>query len=237
MTDIVRTDQSIRSGSYWPFWLALVVTLAFCALGFFSGKSAYDFVQESGAIENASASIYLCGVFGFAVLRPDLAFGRGWSVSVIMLLFSARELDFDKRFTEKGILQLRLYSGDYPWDQKLIGAAFVCLILVTLFVLVRRGWRPFLSGLRNGAIWAWAVALAVLTVFVAKSLDGAGRKLAPYGVELSESTDFLFVLIEEFFELGFGLLLVFAICNWIRRDAEAGSAEGVFPTPSSRSEN
>ncbi|WP_425092694.1 hypothetical protein [Tropicimonas sp. S265A] len=237
MADTLDSDRPIPSGGHWPFWLAIVVTLAFCALGYFSGNSAYDFVQESGAIENASATIFLCGALGFAVLRPDLAFGRGWSVAVIMVLFTARELDFDKRFMEKGILQLRLYTGDYPLDQKLIGAAFVCLILVTLYHLVRHGWRPLIQGLRAAEVWAWSVIVAFVTVVVAKSLDGAGRKLAPFGIELTEPMDFAFVVMEEVLELGFGLLLVFAICSWVRHDALSAAAKRAFPTRSVRSDN
>lgn len=229
MAETLETKRTETFGFYWPFWLAVVVSLALCVYGLLAGMSAYDFVQESGAVENASVAILFSGALGFAALRPDLAFGRFWHVTVMMLLLTARELDFDKRFTEKGVLQLRLYSGDYPLEQKLIGAFFVILILVCLYRLVRLGWRPLLHGLRAGTAWAWSFVAAFAAVVVAKSLDGAGRKLAPYGIELTEETDFFFVVIEEVGELGFGLLLVFAICSWVRWDATVRADEKAFP--------
>ncbi|MEM9394911.1 MAG: hypothetical protein AAGA38_13710 [Pseudomonadota bacterium] len=235
MTDMLDRNATGSFGSYWPFWLALAITIAFCGYGMLTGTSAYDFVQESGVIENASVVIFFCGALGFVVLRPDLAFGRGWHVLVIMLLFAARELDFDKRFTEKGVLQSRLYSGDYPLEQKLIGAAVVLLILWTVYRLVRYGWRPFLRGLRDGSLWAWIIAAACVTVAISKSLDGAGRKLAPYGIELSPETDFTLVVLEEVGELGFGLLLVFAICSWVRSERVSLSGAETFPAPSAGS--
>lgn len=235
MADIFETDEAAPSGVFWPFWLAVVVTLALLAYGILAGNSAYEFIQESGAVENASVVILFCGALGFAILRPDLAFGRFWHVAVMMLLLTARELDFDKRFTDKGVLQSRLYTGDYPLEQKIIGAFFVLLILVCLYRLVRHGWRPLLSGLKRGAAWAWVFLASFGTVAVAKSLDGAGRKLAPFGIELSEQTTFFLSVLEEVGELGFGLMLVFAICSWVRSDAVEASHNSAFPAPSQRS--
>ncbi|MDJ0993175.1 MAG: hypothetical protein QNI90_06350 [Dinoroseobacter sp.] len=233
MTNVPDNSEPASAATFWPFWLAVAVTVLFCAYGILTGTSAYDFVQESGVIENASVVIFLCGALGFAVLRPDLAFGRGWHVFVIFLLFAARELDFDKRFTEKGVLQARLYSGDYPLEHKLIGAFFILLILYTLYRLVRYGWRPVMTGLWRGELWAWSVIAAGITVFVAKSLDGAGRKLAPFGIELTEETEFALSVIEEFGELGFGLLLVYALCAWMRSDAATRRDNSGYPRASS----
>lgn len=226
MTDVSPAQSKTLQRAYWPLWFALAGTLALVALGIIQGVGAIEFLKEGGPIENASVVVLLSGAIGFAALRPDLAFGRGWHITVIFLLLAARELDFDKRFMDKGVLQLRLYSGDYPLTQKLIGAFFVVLILVVLYRLVRLGWRPFFDGLRAPALWAWAFALSGTAVVIAKSLDGADRKLAPYGIVLSEETAKLFTVLEEFGELVFGLLLILALCNWIHSQAAKADRAG-----------
>lgn len=221
MTKTLDKGGSDAFRFFWPLWLSVGITLALVVHGVLTVESPVQLIKENGAVENASFLIFLCGALGFAVLRPDLAFGRSWQILAILLLFSARELDFDKRFTDKGVLQLKLYSGDYPLDQKLIGAAVVLFILVVLYRLVRHGTGPLLRGLRDGTSWAWGTALSVVTVVVAKTIDGAGRKLEPYGILLSSETSRALSVVEEIGELGFAFLLVFAICSWVRRDASS----------------
>jgi hypothetical protein len=209
------TGTAVRH--FWPLWLAIAIFVASVAAGVVQGVSLSEFFAENGPIENAGLAAFVIGAFGFAALAPDRAFGSAWYVPVIFLLMAARELDFDKRFTEKGILQLRLYTGDYPLGQKLIGAGFVLLILAVLYLLVRRGVAVAIAAVRAGkGGWVWVLAVGVGLVVVAKTIDGAGRKLAPYGIEISDALSKSLGKTEEMFEFLFGLALLLAICLWAR---------------------
>lgn len=205
----------------WPFYAALVVFVVLATLSGVQGMGLAHYTKEDGPFEIGALVALLCALLGFVVLAPGTALGRGWHVSVLLLLLVGRELDFDKRFTDKGILQARLYSGDYPLMQKLIGVAVIALTLTALYRCVRFGSRPFMAGLRQGSAWAWWLSGAVVLVVIAKSLDGLARKLAPFGIEVPENVNSLAGLVEEGFEWVFGMMLILAVCTWVRDQARA----------------
>lgn len=205
----------------WPFHVALVVFVVLAILSAAQGMGLAHYTKEDGPFEIGALAALLCAALGFVALAPRMAFGPGWHVTVLLLLLVGRELDFDKRFTDKGILQIRLYSGDYPLMQKLIGAAVIALTLTALYRCVRCGARPLMTGLRHGSPWAWWLSGAVVLVVIAKSLDGLARKLAPFGVEISDNAMFWAGLVEEGFELVFGLMLIMAVCTWVRDHGRA----------------
>lgn len=200
----------------WPFFCTLGVFVALAAQAAWQGHGLEYYKTESGPFEIVAFVAMAFALIALIVAAPQVAFGRGWHVTVALLLLMARELDFDKRFTDKGVLQVRLYSGDYSLVQKLIGAAVVLLILVTLYRCVRVGTGPFLSGLRDRIAWAWWFAEACCLVVIAKSLDGLGRKLAPLGIKISDTTDFYASVIEEGLEWVFSMLLILAVCASVR---------------------
>jgi len=217
MASILHSDTTTRPAVFWPFWLALACAGATIAWGFLTGLAFEDYHQENGPIETAGFMAFVLAAVAMVALAPERALGRSWFVTVLFALMAARELDFDKRFTEKGVLQLRLYSGDYPLGEKLIGAFFVCLILLAVFLVLRRGIPAALGALRAGqGDWVWVTLAAIAMMVISKPLDGLGRRLEPFGVVLSERADTLSVFFEESLELGFALALVLAVCLWAR---------------------
>ncbi|SDY60561.1 hypothetical protein SAMN05444004_102118 [Jannaschia faecimaris] len=173
-------------------------------------------INEGGALELATV-IALVLTFGLFILRlPSLAMGPEWHLPALTLLFVLRELDFDKRFMEVGVLKLRLYSGDAPLVLKFIGAMVIAIVLICLYRVVRHNGRAFLVALRAREGWAITIALGFVSGVVAKSVDGLGRKLAPFGVELSEAQGLFTIFVEEFLELGFATALLISLFLWIR---------------------
>ncbi|MEM1078799.1 MAG: hypothetical protein AAGI09_09760 [Pseudomonadota bacterium] len=200
----------------WPFYLALGIFIALVAVATVQGHGVEYYKTESGPFEIGAFVAMGCALIALIALAPKVAFGSGWHVAVLMALLMMRELDFDKRFTEKGVLQLRLYSGDYPLLHKVVGICVLVLILVTLYRFVRHGAAPFLRGLRGGAAWAWWLAAAIVIVVVAKSLDGLARKLEPFGIVVPENVDWLASLIEEGLEWVFPMMVILAVSSWAR---------------------
>ena len=203
--------------------LFLLVSVSVVVLAFGIGWWNAGMVKEGGALELATVAALFLLTALFVRLLPNRAFGPEWHIPVLTLLLAFRELDFDKRFMETGILKLRLYTGDAPLGAKLIGAVVIVLVLVCLYRLLRLDGRGFLRGLRRGEGWAVLIALGVVGVVVAKSVDGLGRKLAPFGIDLTEGQGAVAVFTEESLELCFALALLAALFLWVRRAVRAAA--------------
>ncbi len=167
-----------------------------------------DFAED-GALEIASATGY---VLALAVLAGRASGLRGaWPAAVLLLAGAARELDLDKRFTEPGLLQSRLYTGDAALAVKLVGLAVILAILAAAGTLILRDGRAWLRGLAAGAGPAWWVAGALGLAALSKTLDGLGRKLAGVGIDLPGALDRAASLSEEVLELGIPIALILAL--------------------------
>ncbi|MEZ5685005.1 MAG: hypothetical protein R3D78_03525 [Paracoccaceae bacterium] len=213
----------MKPGVFWPFWLGLALSVVLMLAGLAQGLSAKEYFSETGPVEVAGVLLFFLGAVAIIWFAPRGALGRGWFMPVLFLLMVARELDLDKRLTDKGILQLRLYSGDYPPGQKLFGLAMVALALSVAYLLIRRGLPVMRAAWRAGERGWVAGALAGIGLLgIAKTVDGAGRKLAPWGINLSPETVTVLGRTEELFELLGGLAFLLAICLWARRNAAPG---------------
>jgi len=202
-------------------WIAVVLVVLAVALAWLMMQSLDAIVaisRENGPIENASA-------IGFALCALAVWMPAGTStvtkalVSVLMLVLTARELDVDKRFFTRGLFKSSQYiRDDVPFGEKIVSALILLVILGCLVALVMRERQTIRTALRR---WhAGTIALATTVVFagIAKSLDGIGRKLAPFGVEVSDDLGVYLVGVEELMELAIMALLLVAILCWPRGD-------------------
>ncbi len=214
--DRYQEEADFRSAPPLSFSIAvaLAVVLAFISFDLLRSPEGKWLLREGGGIESVTAVLLGYAALLYAGARTG---PRNWHVAVGLILLAMRELDFDKRFTSEGILQLRLYSGDSPLWEKLVGAAVVCLAVVVLVRLALFQLRPWLRALSQGAAWAWLFALCGVLVVSAKSLDGLARKLAPLGVDVPDDISDLSSRIEELFELYFALVLLASLAILIRR--------------------
>lgn len=194
----------------------LSATLLFVGMDLLMHDSTAVIFKEGHAIEVMSAML----LAGAAVLwwqtgADDMA-GRQWHIPVILMLMAMREMDFDKRFTSEGVLQLRLYSGVSPLEEKVVGLAVIALILVCgwrLMTITLPRWR---AGLRAGRPASWLAGFAVLLVMAAKTLDGLGRKLAAFDVAITPELGRLTGRLEELLELVAYIMLVQALVCFLR---------------------
>lgn len=199
------------------FCLMVSMVLTCAAIDLILYGSLQSILHENHSVETLTVVFYIMAVVAWLMLSPkDEDYRRNWHIPVILALMAMRELDFDKRFTTEGILQLRLYSGPAPLIEKLIGAAVVILILICAFRLLLINVPKWLRGLKEGAATSWLVALAGVLLVSSKSLDGIGRKLEPFGIKLSQETLIITTDAEEFFELTLAMALVMAVLYYTR---------------------
>lgn len=190
--------------------LALVGLLA----GLVTAQVPKDIFGESGPIERISA-IYLIGA---AVWLAAISNVARWHQIALIAAAGMRELDWDKAFTDSGILSLRLYSGDSPLVQKLVGLLILVILVTAGLRLLLRDFRPWLQSLSRRDAGAWLLAGSLGLYIVAKTLDGLGRKLAPWGIDLSDWTNTIAGRAEEGLELIAAIfILQVVILLWSRQ--------------------
>jgi len=167
-------------------------------------------IKEGGPIESLSAIGYFIAM-ALLILR-----GRKWNsfsyVTFLLFLFGLRELDFHNRFTTMSLSKITFYvSPKVPLLEKMIGVIILLLLLYILAHLVKRHLGDFMNALKQKEPAAIGVGLGVLFMFLTKTLDGLGRKLASMGITLNNNLEQATTIIEEVFELGIPLLFIIAI--------------------------
>lgn len=218
------------------FTFALVAgtTLTFLAVDLTLHDNVREIFKEGHTIELMSAVLPIATALLWFAAGADDRQGRQWHLPVILLLMALREMDMDKRLTSEGILQLRLYSGPSPLVEKLAGLAIVALILICGWRLLRNTVPRMLAGLRAGRAASWLSLLAGISIVVAKTLDGADRKLAAFGITLDPALGVAFGRVEEALELAAMVMLLQALVYFLRDQARR-QASALRSTSATRS--
>ena len=213
----------------WTFiFLALIFLVALAELAGPESKAAV--FDEGGLVENLSAAGYFIGFILLCALMIVRRYPTAWSMAVVVLSFGFRELDFDKRFTTMGIFKSRfLTSNEVPADERIIGILVILSLLVCAVFLLKDHLKPFLKGLREREPCALSVLFAGAALVLSKSIDGIARKLEPFGVEISESLQDFFGVLEESLETAAPCLLILAIVGAFFRLKPADAGEPAAP--------
>ena len=217
---LTAREDAETSGLLRSFFLyALIIVLAVCADALFFPQDA-SLKREGGGLETISAVLYLVGVGLFFKTVPRAFWSSLWQVPALLLLFAMREMDLDKAFTSSGVLSTGLYRGESSLGTKLIAGAVVVFVLVVLYRMMRNGLPSVIRALRAGKAWSYLVCAAAVAVVFTKSIDGLGRKLLPFGIEISAGLDTAASTIEEVGEAFIPVFIILAIlARWRGRNA------------------
>lgn len=201
----------------------IAAPLAIFALMFAMNQLPLDtqsnLLREGGLIETLSVIGY-----GICILLMFLLWGlrqtrARWYFPVMMALFAGRELDMDKIPFTEGLLKSRQYIGDtVPTGERIITSLILLAIIATVLTLIWRETRRFARGLRMRSPAAFAVLIGILFIGVYKTIDGLGRKLLGFGIEISQNLDRTAALIEEIGELGIPVMFGLAIIISSQKD-------------------
>ncbi|MBV0892116.1 hypothetical protein KTN05_09655 [Paracoccus sp. Z118] len=199
-------------------------TLLMLALGWFWLDDPALFFKEGRTVEFCSVVLLFQAIICWFAVHGRAGW-REWQIPALLLLFAMREMDFDKRFTEHGLLKLRTYTGDAPIAVKLLGSLAILFSLVVIWRIVTRNARPWWQDLKRVEFHAIAVLLAGVLTVAAKTLDGLGRKLLDVGITVSARVNTQAGHIEESIELVSWWLLGLAIAHLpaARRAADPAS--------------
>lgn len=178
-------------------------------------------MKENGIVETLSAVGYLVCIAVMLWRGGKEYIQEYWYVAVIFASFAAREMDFDKRFTNFGVLKSKFFvHPDVSWWGKVIAAIILLFIFSALFQIVKRHGRRFIQDVLsfNWSPMIWSIGFAGGFLVVSKFLDGLARKLSGWGVaEISAQADRMAGLAEESMELVVPYLFIVAILNQIAK--------------------
>lgn len=171
-----------------------------------------NLLSESGPFETLSAIGYALCITLMLVLWGLRATLRRWYFTAVFALFAARELDLDKKPFTEGLLKSRQYIGDtVSLGERAISALVLLAIIATVMTLLIREIGRFSRTLLRRSPAAIAVLAGLLFIVGSKMIDGLGRKLAPYGIELSDGMTQTLSLTEEIGEMGIPIMFAIAI--------------------------
>lgn len=168
---------------------------------------------ETGPVEQLTAATYaLCALLIW------WARGRGddrrtvAASCIVMLAFGARELDWHRSFTGTSVLRLSWYAGPSAIGAKALAAAILLIVLAALAWLLLRHGRWLVQGWRERRPVAVTLALFVVMLVAAKSLDRSVSILVEdLDVAVPLKWKALRTAFEEWFELGLSMLVMLAL--------------------------
>ena len=171
--------------------------------------------SENGAVEISSflLAAYAACLTGWLSLRWGRRF---WYVPALFAVFALRELDFHDWFFEPGLLHMGIFESPVPIWMKAVSAVTMISILATLLFAMFGFVRYVVPALFRMQGWAVSICVALVFAVLSQVIDGAGRKLAPYGITLSADAGKALGLLEELLELGFFFLLIYAVIQVTR---------------------
>jgi hypothetical protein len=202
-------------------WHLLLWALAGAAVLFLVDLATTGFglglLNESGGIEMASALLYAYAAIVWLWTRPGETWKQSWQVPTIMLMMMGREFDLDKKLTSVGILRSDLYLTNMaPILERVLGALVIAFAVTVIVRVIALNGPVFLKGLRSFSFWAWSLAIGAGFAVVSKSVDGLGRKLAPFGITIDSQTSTFAFILEELLEFGIPIMFIVAVIASIR---------------------
>ena len=214
------------SGRIWVLLVAILTVAGVWALLIVPPETAQALTTEgSGFVEYGAVIGYLICAALVAVLSRAKGFFK-LALIVVPIALALREMDMDKRYFTEGLFKSSQYfKGIVSWPEVALSAAIVLFLAACGLMILRSGGASFFAGLRRGEAWVLAICAAIGVAVIAKSLDGLSRKLAPLGIEVSQTLSDQTTLIEEGLELAIPVFLILAILAYGWRDRDGAFSE------------
>jgi hypothetical protein len=213
-------------------WLTgIAMFLAAVAASLLPAETGAALVREHGPVEMATALLYLPSIL-WLILRsfrdnPQWHLTAGSVVTLLLL----RELDFNARFTTMGVLKSRYYlSPDVPAGEKTVVSALMILLLI---VGLRFAWQSapsFFRALRRRHAPALAVAAAIGTAVVSKTLDSLSGPIRFLLKPMYHDSKTYLRVYEEIFELAIPLFILLALLFSLRDQKKSSGQTGSDPS-------
>ncbi|MEE4312915.1 MAG: hypothetical protein V2J11_00350 [Desulfofustis sp.] len=209
--------------------IGIGIFLVAVAASLLPAETGAALVRENGPVESATAVLYLIATVW--LLARSFRDNPRWNLTAALMvaLLLLRELDAHSRFTTMGVLKSRYYlSPDVPAGEKVVVSALMILILIVGLRFVWQSAPSFFRAVRRRQAAALAIAAAVGTAVVSKTLDSFSGPIRHVLRPLYHDSKTYLRVYEEIFELAIPLFILLALLFFTasRRDSTKGSRAG-----------
>ena len=201
------------SESYLGLYLASgLIFLIVSFLPLLDVEQQNNLLAEGGLFESLTVYLYIFCLILICVKWPWQKILSNWYLSVLIILFALRELDYDKAHFTHGVLKSRQYFSDLVGlPELLISIVVLIFILTVLTLIVLKERNNFIMGIIDLKQSQLAVLASIILVIVTKTIDGMERK---FGIDLSPSGERFSLIVEEVGEMGIPIMFAIAILSW-----------------------
>ena len=180
----------------------LLITGSFISIIFLPEDIISLVSKEWGPIENVQVIFYLTGSLLAWIYAKRKIWDGGYQASLILLIFTLRELDFQKRFTGISITRTKYYfHSDATLLSKLLGAMIVISIIVLFVYFIKKNIKIFYRNVRTKKNWALSVIFGLICILFGIFTDSFTRVMESFGVESIKHEHYPRKAFEELFEL------------------------------------
>lgn len=123
--------------------------------------------------------------------------------SCILSIYAMREMDFHRIFTAEHVTRLKLYTGPFPLEEKLIGGTIMLLFIVIAVHFLIINVPLLIHELKKNVTRAWYFIVWGFLLFGAQLID------KPHIFKVVMRS-----LIEETMELGAAMMVVFILLSF-----------------------
>jgi hypothetical protein len=189
-----------------PVYITLTaVVLIIAALAPLGQDVVKPMTKDDGIIQLATCAV-LCFSVLLALVRvitheqPVL---KWVEAACILSGYAMREMDFHRMFTVENVTRLKLYTGPFPLEEKLIGGTIMLLFIGIAAHFIVTNVTLLIQGLKKGVPRAWYFIVWGFLLVGAQLID------KPHIFNVSMKS-----LIEETMELAAAMLMVFILLSF-----------------------
>ena len=196
--------------NYFSLWMPTYMTLLIMGifiLAMFSidETTARSLLKDDGLVQILTAvvliaSCLLCLQRALRKIPPAFKWAE---LSYLLLIYTMREMDFHRLFTEEHVSRWKLYAGPFPLHEKIIGGVVVLLTLIVMLHFIGSNLPIFRRSLKEKQSWAVHVIFWAVLLFSSQMLD----KSRWHGI-------FVEVALEENLEFGAAIMILMILITY-----------------------
>lgn len=196
---------------YKTFFIGVFAVVAFgLILVYLPREIAIELVDEDGPIELAQVVFYLIAALICFFYKIRGIWDKGFSASMVLIIFALRELDFQVKFTDISVTRTKFYfSPDIPIETKILAGIIVISIIWLINSFAWKNFRNLIRGVKDNKIWAVLALNGIIFVFLAIEVDMSLR-----GFEVNKEREIIKSFFEEMTELAVPLYFLAALITY-----------------------
>ena len=210
---MTRKSSYNSAQSYLGLYLGLGLIFSIISfLPFLDIEQQKNLLAEGGLFESLTVYLYIFCLILICISWPLQKILSNWYLSALIILFTLRELDYDKAHFTHGVLKSRQYFSDLVGLPELLVSIVVLIFIfsVLLFIVLKER-NNFIKGVINLRQSQLAILTSLILVITTKTIDGMERK---FGIDLSLTGERFALIFEEVGEMGIPIMFAIAILSW-----------------------